>query len=150
MPFHTIREILHLVEEFHAEFGRRLHEAEEVAQGQHAKMMLAFLSNHQQELADVLLKMEKETPAAVATLNEWVQFDTEIEHPREFLESFEVRPDATAQEILDAANKLDICLFCLYRGLAVGSSTPRAQRLFARLARMELEHQKERQRSGGY
>lgn len=150
MPFHTIREILHRVEEFHAEFGRRLHEAEEVAEGTQAKMMLAFLSNHQKELADTLLKIEKETPGTVATMKEWVQFDTEIEDPREYLQSFTVRPDSTAEEILEAANKLDICLFCLYRGLAVGSSTPRAQRLFARLARMELEHQKERQRSGGY
>jgi len=150
MPFVTIREILGKVERFHEEFGRRLHEAEEVASNGEAKMLLHLLANHQRELADLLATMEKESPETIATLHEWMQFDTKVEDPREFLQSFHVDPNASAAEILEAANKLDICLFCLYRGLAVGSSTPKAQRLFARLARMELEHQKERKANQGY
>jgi hypothetical protein len=144
MPFMTIREILHKVEEFHGEFGRRLHEAEDAAATEQGKLMLGFLGNHQRELADILKTIEKETPDHVSTLNEWVQFDTEIEDPRGFLQDFHVCPDASAQEILEAANKLDVCLFCLYKGLAKGGSTPKAQRLFGRLARLELEHQKAR------
>ena len=150
MPFVTIREILVKVEAFHGEFSRRLHEAESVAQDDQAKLMLGFLGDHQRELADLLATIEKESPGHVATLNEWVQFDTEIEDPRGFLESFEVATDATSQEALDAANELDICLFCLYKGLAKGSATPKAQRLFARLARMELEHQKAKGGGVGY
>lgn len=150
MPFVTIREILGKVERFHEEFGKRLHEAEALADNGEAKMLLNLLSNHQRELADLLATMEKESPETIATLQEWVQFDTKVEDPREFLKTFKVDPHAGAQEILAAANKLDICLFCLYRGLAVGSSTPKAQRLFARLARMELEHQKERKSNQGY
>jgi hypothetical protein len=142
MPFLTIREILGRVENFHSEFARRLHEAKDVAQNGEAKMMLAFLGDHQRELADALATIEKETPGHVATLKEWVQFDTEVEDPREFLANFRVDPNATPREVVEAANKLDVCLFCLYKGLAKGSSTPKAQRLFARLARMELEHQK--------
>jgi len=150
MPFVTIREILGKVERFHKEFGRRLREAEAVASNGEAKMLLNLLGNHQRELAALLATMEKESPETNATLQEWVQFDTKVEDPREFLRSFTVDSAATAQEILGAANKLDICLFCLYRGLAVGSSTPKAQRLFARLARMELDHQKERKTNQGY
>ena len=150
MPFATIREILTKVEDFHAEFGRRLQEAGEIAESGAAKTMLEFLSDHQRELADLLATMEKESPGTMATLNEWVQFDTEVEDPRTFLQEFRVRPDSTAEEILEAANKLDICLFCLYKGLAKGSATPRAQRLFARLARMELDHQKARKTNPGY
>ncbi|HMB69207.1 MAG TPA: hypothetical protein VKU85_07835 [bacterium] len=150
MPFVTIRDILGKVERFHDEFGRRLHEAETVASNGEAKMLLNLLGNHQRELAALLATMEKESPETIATLQEWVQFDTRVEDPREFLRSFQVDTAATAADILSAANELDVCLFCLYRGLAVGSSTPRAQRLFARLARMELDHQKERKSNQGY
>jgi hypothetical protein len=150
MPFVTIREILGKVERFHEEFGRRLYEAEAVADNGEAKMLLHLLGNHQRELAELLATMEKESPETIATLHEWVQFDTKVEDPREFLKSFQVDRHATPQEILAVANQLDVCLFCLYRGLAVGSSTPKAQRLFARLARMELDHQKKRMSNQGY
>ena len=150
MPFMTIRSILTKVEGFHAEFGRRLHEAERVAESGEAKMMLHFLGNHQRELADILAAMERDSPEGISTLNEWVQFDTNVEDPRHFLQEFAVDPNAAAQEILEAANKLDICLFCLYKGLALGGSTPKAQRLFARLARMELDHQKARSSNQSY
>ena len=63
---------------------------------------------------------------------------------------FAVNADASQTEVMEAANQLDVCLFCLYKGLAKGSATPKAQRLFARLARMELDHQKARQASQGY
>ena len=150
MPFLTIREIMTKVESFHDEFGRRLHDAEGTAENAEAKMLLRFLGNHQQELASILAAMEQDKVSEIATLDEWVQFDTEVEDPREYLEQFELRPDATPRDVLREANKLDICLFCLYKGLAKGSSTPKAQRLFARLARMELDHQKAKGNSGGY
>ena len=150
MPFVTIREILGKVEAFHGEFGRRLHEAEDAAANPEAKMMLKFLGNHQQVLADLLATMERESPDHTSSLEEWVQFDTRIEDPREFLGEFHVEPDATSADIVAAANKLDICLFCLYKGLAKGGSTPKAQRLFARLARMELDHQKAKGSSQSY
>ncbi len=150
MPFVTIREIFNKVEDFHGDFGRRLHEAESEATNEEGKLMLKFLGDHQRELADILGAMEKDSPDNIATLNEWVQFDTEIEDPRGFLESFGVDPDATSREVFEAANKLDVCLFCLYKGLAKGSATPKAQRLFARLARMELDHQKAKGSSQSY
>lgn len=150
MPFLTIRDILTKVERFHQEFGKRLNEAEEIAEHDEAKLMLGFLGNHQRELAVILSHMEKDTPEHVATLNEWVQFDTAVEDPRRFLSGFHVEPGATPQEVLKAANELDICLFCLYRGMAKGSATPRAQRLFARLARLELDHQKARTGNQSY
>ena len=150
MPFMTIREILGKVEGFHADFGNRLREAEQNATDSEAKMVLGFLANHQRELADLLSTMERESPDSISTLNEWVQFDTEVEDPRQFLSSFAVNADASQTEVMEAANQLDVCLFCLYKGLAKGSATPKAQRLFARLARMELDHQKARQASQGY
>jgi len=142
MPFITIREILTKVETFHNDFGRRLQDAEELAENHEAKMMLGFLGNHQRELGDILATIERDSPDYIATLNEWVQFDTKVEDPREFLRGFRIDPSASSDEVLKAANKLDVCLFCLYKGIAKGGSTPKAQRLFARLARLELEHQK--------
>jgi hypothetical protein len=150
MPFMTIREILAKVEDFHAELGSRLSEAESVAQDGEAKLMLSFLGNHERELAYILSTMERESPDFIGTLNEWVQFDANVDDPRQFLREFEVDPGASPREVLEAANKLDVCLFCLYKGLAKGGSTPRAQRLFARLARMELEHQKTKLSSLSY
>ena len=150
MPFLTIREILTKVEDFHHEFGRRLYEAEELAEDNEAKLMLGFLGNHQRELADILSHMEKDSPENITTLNEWVQFDTNVEDPRAFLREFRVAPDATPQQVLRAANELDVCLFCLYKGMAKGSATPKAQRLFARLARLELDHQKARSGNQSY
>jgi hypothetical protein len=150
MPFLTIRQILTKVETFHGEFGRRLHDAEGTADNAEAKMLLRFLGNHQNELAALLSTMEKDRDNVIATLDEWVQFDTEVEDPRGYLQHFAVDRNATARDVLRAANKLDVCLFCLYKGLAKGSSTPKAQRLFARLARMELDHQKAKGNTGNY
>ncbi|MDP6460689.1 MAG: hypothetical protein QF819_05570 [Gemmatimonadota bacterium] len=138
----TIREILTKVETFHSEFGQRLADAKDTVEDGRAKVLIDFLSEHQQALADALSTMEKETPDHVATLDEWVQFDTDIEDPRTYLQGLRFQADATAEDVLEQANNLDVCLFCLYKGMARGSSTPKAQRLFARLARMELEHQK--------
>ncbi len=150
MPFMTIREILTKVEHFHDEFGRRLYQAEESAKDGEAKLMLGFLGNHQRELAGILSQMEKDTPETISTLNEWVQFDTKVEDPRVFLRDFTIDPEASPSEVLEAANRLDVCLFCLYKGLAKGSATPKAQRLFARLARLELDHQKARASTQSY
>lgn len=150
MPFLTIRQILTKVETFHDEFGRLLHDAEGVADNAEAKMLLRFLGNHQQELADVLHTMEQDKENEIPTLDEWVQFDTQVEDPREYLQQFSVDRAATPRDVLRAANKLDVCLFCLYKGLAKGGSTPKAQRLFARLARMELDHQKAKGNTGNY
>ena len=150
MPFVTIREILTKVEEFHKEFGRRLSKAEELAENREAKLLLGFLGNHQRELAETLSHMEKGTPETISTLSEWVQFDTGVQDPRTFLREFRVSPDATPEQVLRAANELDVCLFCLYKGMAKGSSTPKAQRLFARLARLELDHQKARSTTQSY
>jgi hypothetical protein len=138
------------VETFHHEFAKRLHEAEAVASNGEAKMQLRFLGNHQRQLADILSAMETDRENEIPTLEEWVQFDTEVKDPRHYLREFRMEPSASPAEVLEAANKLDVCLFCLYKGLAVGGSTPKAQRLFARLARMELEHQKTKGAHGGY
>jgi len=150
MPFLTIRDVLGKVESFHEEFGQRLHAAEDETVDNEAKMMLRFLGNHQRQLASILGSIEQDREYEVSTLKEWVQFDTEVEDPITYLRAFEVKPNATSEEILTAANELDVCLFCLYKSLAVGGSTPKAQRLFARLARMELEHQKSKQSHGSY
>jgi len=150
MPFLTIRQILAKVEAFHAAFGERLHEAEGLAQNGEARMLLHFLANHERELADVLAAMEHDDENDIATLEEWVQFDAGVDDPREYLSQFHVAPDAAPRDVLRAANRLDVCLFCLYKGLAKGGSTPRAQRLFARLARMELDHQKAKGDTGTY
>ena len=150
MPFMTIREILTKVERFHSEFGRRLYQAEKIATDGEAKLLLGFLGNHQRELAAILSQMEKDSPGNIATLNEWVQFDTTVEDPRSYLREFEVEPEASPAEVLEAANRLDVCLFCLYKGMAKGSATPKAQRLFARLARLELDHQKARSGNQSY
>jgi hypothetical protein len=113
-------------------------------------MLLRFLGNHQRQLASVLAAMDHESEQDVSTLKEWVQFDTEVKDPRGYLLEFRMSADASPAEVLEAANKLDICLFCLYKALATGGSTPKAQRLFARLARMELDHQKAKGGHGGY
>ena len=150
MPFITIRDILNKVESFHDEFGRRLHEAEQVASDGEAKMLLRFLGNHQRQLAVAVSAMDTESDLNMASLKEWVQFDADVPDPRDYLRNFSVDPSANVSEVLEAANKLDVCLFCLYKGLAKGGSTPKAQRLFARLARMELDHQKAKGSSAGY
>ncbi|GJM45322.1 MAG: hypothetical protein DHS20C21_21640 [Gemmatimonadota bacterium] len=150
MPFLTIRDILNKVEKFHGEFGTRLHEAESAAENGEAKMLLRFLGNHQKQLAGILASMDADKDQEIATLDEWVQFDTEVRDPRGYLSTFTLSNNATAAEVLETANKLDVCLFCLYKGLAKGGSTPKAQRLFGRLARMELDHQKAKGGHGGY
>ena len=150
MPFLTIRDVVSKVEAFHEEFARRLHRAEECAVNDEAKMMLRFLGDHQQQLATVLGTIDVDREYKISTLEEWVQFDTEVENPIAFLNQFEVDANATCEDVLTAANKLDICLFCLYKSLATGGSTPKAQRLFARLARMELDHQKAKQSHASY
>jgi hypothetical protein len=150
MPFLTIRQVLGKVEEFYTEFASRLEKAESLAENPEAKMLLHFLGNHQRQLAAVIGAVDDDKEYKVSTLEEWVQFDTEVENPIQYVRQFEVDPGASAQEVLEAANKLDVCLFCLYRSLATGGSTPKAQRLFARLARMELDHQKAKQSGGSY
>ena len=150
MPFLTIRDVLRKVESFHGEFGRRLHAAEDTAIDHEAKLMLRILGDHQRQLASILGSVDENKEYKVAILKEWIQFDTEVDDPFVYLEGFEVDPNATSEEVLAAANKLDICLFCLYKSLAVGGSTPKAQRLFARLARMELDHQKAKQSHSRY
>jgi hypothetical protein len=150
MPFLTIRDVLHKVEAFHEEFGRRLLAAEDTTKDKEAKLMLRFLGNHQQQLASVLGSVDQDKEYKISTLKEWIQFDTEVDDPIEYLREFRVDPGATSEEVLSAANKLDVCLFCLYKSLAIGGSTPKAQRLFARLARMELDHQKAKQSHSSY
>jgi rubrerythrin len=134
MSFKTVREVLQLSQDIHTNAAILYEQLREQTQRERIDMLLKLLSNHEEELAQTLAKVERDVSERI--LDEWHQ--TELTSVAGALEEGEqCHPDISMQELVEMALKVDDSLISLYRHMASDASTDEARQLFSNLVVLE-------------
>jgi rubrerythrin len=134
MSFKTVREVLQLSQDIHTNAAILYEQLREQTQRERIDMLLKLLSNHEEELAQTLVKVERDVSERI--LDEWHQ--TELTSVAGALEGGQqCHPDISMQELVELALKVDDSLISLYRHMASDASTDEARQLFSNLVLLE-------------
>ncbi len=134
MSFKTVRDVLQLSQEIHRSAANLYEQLREQTQRDRVDMLLKFLSRHEEELAQTLLKVQSSVSERI--LGEWHQ--TELTSVASILDGCkECHPDISVQELVNMALKVDDSLISLYKHMASDASTDEARQLFNNLVVLE-------------
>lgn len=134
MSFKTVRDVLELSQEIHRSAANLYEQLREQTQRDRVDMLLKFLSRHEEELAQTLLKVQSSVSERI--LGEWHQ--TELTSVASILDGCkECHPDISVQELVNMALKVDDSLISLYKHMASDASTDEARQLFNNLVVLE-------------
>jgi len=134
MSFKTVRDVLELSQEIHRSAANLYEQLREQTQRDRVDMLLKFLSRHEEELAQTLVKVQADVSERI--LGEWHQ--TELTSVASILDGCkECHPDISVQELVNLALKVDDSLISLYKHMASDASTDEARQLFNNLVVLE-------------
>ena len=134
MSFKTVRDVLELSQDIHSSASSLYEQLREQTQRERVDMLLKFLSQHEDEMAEVLAKVTADVNERV--LDEWHQ--TELTSVAQILDGCkECHPDISVDELVSMALRVDDSLISLYKHMASESSTDDARQLFNNLVLLE-------------
>ena len=138
MAFKRVRDILDRARQFHRALGDYYVKNAQLAGQEKSRVLLTYMSRHEQNMAECLARYEKE--AAEQVLNEWFKFPPEMQH-EECFECLALSSNISAEDISKTALKVDECLLRLYRQAAEKASSPAVRDLFNQLLALEKKEE---------
>jgi rubrerythrin len=138
MSFETTRDILEHAKKFHKQLGELYGRISLTADKERIKILLTYMSRHEQRLVECLSGFESD--AAKKVLNTWFKFAPEMPKCKCF-ECVDLKPDMDIDHVIEAAMKVDRCLIRFYEEASEKASIPEVKDLFARLLEMEKEEE---------
>lgn len=138
MAFETIGDVLNHAKAFHRQLSRLYGELGNIARREKIKILLTYMQRHETNMVEVLQGFEAD--ASQRVLGAWFKYPPELPG-NEWFEHADLKPDMTADEVVQAALEVDARLLTLYRHGMEKARTPEARDFFSRL--IELEQQKE-------
>lgn len=134
MSFKTVRDVLQLSQDIHKNAAILYEQLREQTQRERIDMLLKFLSQHEEKLAQTLAKVQSDVSERI--LDEWHQ--TELTSISSVLDGCkQCHPDISLQELVELALKVDDSLISLYRHMASEASTDEGRQLFNNLVVLE-------------
>ena len=134
MSFKTVRDVLHLSQEIHANASNVFEQLREQTQRERIDMMLKLLSRHESQLAEALERVEESASRRV--LDEWHQ--AEVSSVAQVLDGCgHCHPDISMEELVAMALKVDDALIGLYSHMAQDASNADTLQLFSSLVALE-------------
>jgi hypothetical protein len=134
MSFKTVRDVLQLSQDIHKNAAILYEQLREQTQRERIDMLLKFLSQHEEELAQTLAKVQGDVSERI--LDEWHQ--TELTSIASVLDGCkQCHADISLQELVELALKVDDSLISLYRHMASEASTDEGRQLFNNLVVLE-------------
>lgn len=127
------------------DYGRLFHERmkdfyiqlHEKAEKQRVKMLLEYLSQHENHREETLAKYKKE--ASNKVMDTWFQYIHE-NIPSDFFENIKVESNMSVDDVVNSALQLNNCLIELYKGLIEETKVEEIRDLFKSLVkRLEQE-----------
>ena len=138
MAFSRVRDILDRARVFHEQLSGFYANMEKTADREKSRILLNYMSRHEQNMVECLARYEKE--AANRVLDTWFKFPPEMKECRCF-ECVDLKPSMSLDDIIDVALKVDQCLLKLYSETAEKSNSQEVRDLFRKL--LELEQKEE-------
>lgn len=148
MRFETTRDVLDCVKRFHRKARNLYSELADQEEQERLKLLLDYLSRHENHLAKSLADYEQETSEKI--LNTWFEYvpDQALLEP---INHVDTEPNLSVDEIINLAMRLDNCLIELYKEMIDHSSAiSEVKEVFQNLLDMEKheQHQLARSRLG--
>lgn len=139
MRFETTRDVLDYVKQFHRKARNLYSELANQEEQERLKLLLDYLSRHENHLAKSLADYEQDTSEKI--LNTWFQYvpDQVLLEP---INNVHIEPNLSLDEIVDLAMRLDNCLIELYKEMINHSSAiSEVKEVFQNLLEMEKQEQ---------
>ncbi len=136
--FETTRDIIDLARRFHGEVSAFYEHLGNQASKGRVKLLLQYMSRHEKHLERCLEEYEQD--ASERILATWFQYapaTTPIEH----LQTVQLEPEMSIDDVVEVALRLDECLVDLYREVAEQADSREVTELFCNL--LDLEQQEE-------
>jgi rubrerythrin len=129
------------VREF-VDFGKHLHgkikelydDLNEHARLERVKMLLDFLSRHEQHMEESLARFEKESRHGI--LEAWLEYSPGLDVDK-VMDRFHLRENPSSDEIVQIAMDFDDTLVSLYKEVAEKANNPKVKALFKNLLQLE-------------
>jgi rubrerythrin len=136
MRFEQAKDVIEYCEKLHHQIGEFYGELGEEVTQQRVKMLLTYLSRHEEHLEESL--KEYEADASDKILNTWLQFvpSSGIEAS---IKAFKIDPSMSVDEVVDKTIEFDNSLIELYREVINETSEPSVQAVFKNLVEMESQ-----------
>jgi rubrerythrin len=134
------RDILAGAEAFHRQIGEYYHQMSDQAEKPRIKMLLDYLSRHEEQLADSLADYEQNASAAV--MDTWFQSKHKLDVCA-ILKDVKISPEMSVDDVIDLGLKLDDCLITMYRDLAENAHSEDVRTVFQNLLDMEEEEKRQ-------
>ena len=134
MRFEQTRDVLEHARDFHAKLARFYHSLADEAQQERLKLLLDYISRHEQHLGESLDQFEDD--ATTKLLDTWIDFSQDSEILR-FPADISIEPDMTVDQVIEIAMKMDECLVQLYRQLVAHTDVPEVREVFENLLALE-------------
>ncbi len=136
MATESVKDVLDHARMFHKIIGDYYIRLRSITDKERIKMLLDYLSRHEQYLEKSLVKYEEGAPEKV--LKTWLQF-TPCQEMLKHLEDIVAEPLKSTDEVIDVAMKLDDCLIELYEDMAMRAESEDLRAVFNNLVEMEKQ-----------
>lgn len=140
MAYEQTRDILANAESFHRQIGEYYHQLGDHAHKQRIKMLLEYLSRHEEHLADSLADFEQN--ASTAVMETWFNSKHKL-NACEILKDIQIAPEMSVDDVIDLGLQLDECLITMYRDLAENAQCEDVRSVFQNLLDMEEEEKRQ-------
>lgn len=132
--FEQTRDVLDQVRDFHRQVSELYHRLADEAGKERIKMLLDYMSRHEQNMEESLKEYEDE--ASEMILNTWFQFvpDDSI---LKSVQDIQLQPDMSVEDVISLALRLDDILIDLYKRMVEEAEIPEVQEVFQNLLEME-------------
>lgn len=138
MEYERTRDILNHARKFHSRLQAWYEGLSGQAEKHRVKLLLAYLSRHEERLSEHLARYE--THAAQEVLDTWFQYVPEEDTMQRF-RAIELTPDMTVNQVVTAALKLDQYLVDLFREGARRTMSSEVREILNSLLELEEEEQ---------
>ena len=150
MSVDQTRNIIDHAREFHQQVAEYYHRLADTAEGARARLLLDFMSEHEQRLATALADYEASAPEKL--LNTWLQEGNETDDLADVCEEIrqlQNRPSINIDDLVGLGIKVSECLLAVYRDLAERAEPSTVRQVFENLVAMEERAQQQFARDAG-
>ncbi|MEE8057762.1 MAG: hypothetical protein V3T17_08010 [Pseudomonadales bacterium] len=134
--FETAQDVLNNARELHHRAGELYRQMRDDSKDDRARMLLNFMSEHEQRMETSLARYEQHAPQSV--LQTWMQYTLE-EPPELFIQRLGITAEMTIDDITALGQKVDNYLVDLFEEVTETAATNELKEVFQNLVAMEEE-----------
>ncbi len=138
MPFDQTKDVLDQARKFHRRLSKFYEELKDDASAEHTRALLDYMSRHENYLDECLKEFKEQVSDNV--LDTYMQYGSTASAQVQ-IDEFEIKPEMTVADVVEAAMHFDACLIKFYREMAAKCSNAKVREVFENLLVMEQHEQ---------